>query len=162
MVAGGPLNKPPLIKNILDVGKTLRPGTLIHFSDEQWKQMTGKLREGKAVPKFGIGIECYPMPGGGFLGRPICIQYPCEVCRPVVMGREPDGSVIFECFCQRDPKCPEDPPTPIPPPPGTCALQIRRIGGRLQLACVRQTCTGTCRLQIVRQRVGYLLTCMCS
>lgn len=43
----------PRIKNILDIGKRLTPGTLVHVTASQWKQLTSRIPTGKGVPKYG-------------------------------------------------------------------------------------------------------------
>jgi hypothetical protein len=149
------LVKTPRIKNILDVGKRLTPGTLLHVTASQWKQLTSRIPTGKGVPKYGVTLEFYPIPDGDFIGQPMCIQNPCEVCRVRVSGFGPEGAMTFDCQCRPDPNCPQDPPPPPPSP--RCALEIPRVGGRLTLGCRSQGCTGRCRLTAVRQGFRYLI-----
>ena len=56
----GGLVKTPRIKNILDIGKRLTPGTLVHVTASQWKQLTSRIPTGKGVPKYGVALEFYP------------------------------------------------------------------------------------------------------
>ena len=82
----------PRIQNILDIGRTFREGTLIHFTAQQWEQMTSRIPPGKGVPKYGVALEYYPIPDGDILTQPICVQNPCEMCRIRVSGFGPDRS----------------------------------------------------------------------
>ena len=150
----------PRLRNLADIKGPLRSGTLIHFSARQWEQATDKIPSGKAVPKYGVGLECYPIPGGDVVAQPICIQNPCEICRARVIGFGQEGVTSFECICQPDPRCPEDPPPPPPSP--LCAIVVRRVRGMLQLSCDSRGCQRRCRLAIVRQDGRFLIVCRCA
>jgi hypothetical protein len=154
---------PPKIQNILDIGSTFEPGTLIHFTAAQWEQMTAKIPIGKGVPKFGVAFGYYPIPDG-MLAEPMCIQNACEICRSKVTGFGPGGVMTFECQCRRDPACPDGGgggggPVVVTP---LCRIQIQRVRGMLTIGCASQGCTGQCRLSAVRQGTQQLLVCRCS
>ena len=152
--------KVPAILNIAQVGSTLEPRTLLHFTAKQWEQMTAGIPVGKGVPKFGVALEYYPIPDGDVLAQPICVQNPCEICRVRQTGFGPDGFMSIECICQKDPNCPQDPPPPPPSP--LCRFGFQQSGGMFKLACISQGCTRTCRLSVVRDGNRFLLSCRCS
>lgn len=153
----------PRIQNILYIGRTFREGTLIHFTAQQWKQMTSRIHPGKGVPKYGVALEYYPIPDGGVITQPICNPNVCETCNIRVTGFGAGGTMTVECRCRRDPRCPDLPSSS----PGTmsnlCRLVIRRTGMTLNpILCISQGCNGQCRLRAVRQGNRYLLGCWCS
>jgi len=148
------------LRNIADVKGPLRRGTLLHFSAEQWQQAIKGLPAGRAVPKYGVGLEGYPIPGGDVIAQPICIQNPCEICRARVTGFGPDGAMAFECVCRPDPDCPRQPPPPPPSP--LCALAVRSVRGTLQLVCESRGCQRRCQMAVVRQNGRYLIVCRCA
>lgn len=150
----------PRLRNIEDVKGPLRSGTLLHFSARQWQQATEGIPASKARPKYGLCLECYPIPGGDVIVQPTCIQNPCEICRARITGFTPGGGMTFECLCRRDPRCPEDPPPPPPSP--LCALAVRRVRGQLQLVCESRGCRGRCRLEAIRQNGRILIVCRCA
>ena len=147
----------PRLRNVADVKGPLRCGTLMHFSAEQWQQAIKGIPSGRAVPKYGIGLECYPIPGGAVIAEPICIQNPCEICRARITGFGPQGAMAFECVCRPDPDCPRQ-----PPPSPLCAIAVRRVRGTLQLVCESRGCQRTCQMVVVRQNGRFLITCRCA
>ena len=150
----------PNIQNITDIGSTLDAGTLLHFTAKQWEQMTADIPIGKGVPKFGVALEYYPIPGGDVVAQPICVQNPCEICRVRPTSFGPDGFIGFECLCKPDPNCPQDPPPPPPSP--LCRIGIQQVRGMFRLACISQGCARTCRLSAVRDGNRYVIVCRCS
>lgn len=153
----------PRLKNILDIKGPLRPGTLIHFSDEQWEQMTSKLTPGKGVPKFGAGLVCYPVPGG-YVGDWTCIQGPCEICKPIIRiprSRFPVPPLVIGCHCihdHRDPLC-NLPPGSSPQTP-RCEVEIQRSGS-INIGCRNNRCTGRCVARFVRDGHRWVFACQC-
>jgi hypothetical protein len=147
----------------MDVKGPLRKGTLLHFTAQQWKQAIARIPEGKQLPKQGLRLEAYPIPGEDVLVEPICVSGPCEICRARTRPG-PEGPISFDCACRRDPRCPED----RLPPPGqsasACSLVIHRTGGFIRIGCQDQGCTSArgCRLQFVRSGFRYVLTCVCA
>lgn len=95
--------KAPRVRNIQDLKGPVRPGTLIHFNAQQWRRLTKGMARGKAVPKYGVCLEGYPIPDGGVLAQPLCIEDPCEICRIRTRGITADGEMIFDCQCRPDP-----------------------------------------------------------
>lgn len=149
----------PAIRNIVDIKGPVRAGTLVHFSAEQWKELMSGIELGRAKPKYGAGLEAYPIPGGGVVAQPLCIEGPCEKCRARVVGFGPQGEAVFECQCvrdDRDPTC-RDRPTPTPSP--LCRLVVR--GRPLRLECDSTGCSGTCRVSAVRDGARWVISCAC-
>jgi hypothetical protein len=62
--SSGPPRVPP-IRNIVEIKGALREGTLVHFTAEQWKELLSGIEVGRAKPKYGTGLEAYPIPDGG-------------------------------------------------------------------------------------------------
>lgn len=151
--------KPPRLRNIQNIKGPLREGTLIHFSKKQWEKIIKGVPMGKAVPKYGVALECYPIPGGDVVGQPNCIQNPCEICRARVAGISPDGVLTFECLCKQDPNCPTEPVPPIITPQCSLAIDARRLR---PIYCRNNGCRRTCRLTFVRQGTHWILTCHCA
>src|SRR5262245_36516239 len=152
--------KPPRIQNILEITDRVPADTLIHFSASQWKAMTEGIPPSKGRPKYGVGLEGYPIPDGDILAQPVCIQNPCEICRAARRGFTPGGTMTLECFCKPDREhCPQDPPPPPPSP--LCALTIQRTGVRIGLTCQSQGCSRNCRLAVTQDRGRWLVFCQC-
>jgi hypothetical protein len=95
--------KVPLIRNVLEIKAPVKDGTLLHFTAAQWKQATARIPVGKRLPKQGLFLEAYPIPGEDVIVQPNCVQGPCEICR-VRMTPGPRGPIIFDCQCRRDPR----------------------------------------------------------
>lgn len=155
--------KVPPIRNIANIKGRIRRDTLLHFSAKQWKAMIAKIPKGKRMPKYGICLEGYPIPGGDVLVRPVCIEGPCEICRVLVSGLGEGGMPIYECQCIPDrERCFEE----IPPqsPTSVCALAFRRTGGLIHLRCESRGCRGRCRLTSTRDRESgrIMIACQCS
>jgi hypothetical protein len=72
------LVKTPRIKNILDIGKRLTPGTLLHVTASQWTQLTSRIPTGKGVPKYGVTLEFYPIPDGALLANRCAYRIPAR------------------------------------------------------------------------------------
>lgn len=53
--------------NILDIKGRLRAKTLIHSSASQWQEITEGLPQTRAIPKYGVDLAGYPIPGGDTL-----------------------------------------------------------------------------------------------
>lgn len=154
-----PIKVPRLI-NVAEVKATPREGTLIHFTEEQWKAAIREIPTGKALPKVGTRLTFYPLPdGGGVIGGD-CIQMPCELCRVRQVFDPKGGQLIFDCQCRPDPRCPEDPPPPPPPPTSLCRLVIQ-VGSRPLISCQSNGCQQRCRLTGVRQGGRWIITCAC-
>ena len=153
--------KAPRLRNISEVKGPLHQGTLIHFSAKQWKQMTARIPVEKGMPTPGLGLDCYPIPGGDVIVQPTCIANPCETCKIKVSGVYPDGRIGFDCQCQRDPDC-IDNRNPPPPPPPNCALDILTTGGRIRIRCRSQGCSGRCRLRATQQDGRFVIACLCT
>jgi hypothetical protein len=154
------MEKLPRMVNILDIKGRLPAQTLIHFSASQWQAITEGLPQTRARPKYGVGLEGYPIPGGDTLAQPMCIQNPCEICRIRVSGFTPEGMLTFDCQCRPDREhCPQDPPPPPPSP--LCALTIQRTGRGLQLTCRSQGCSRNCHLAVARDQGRFLIFCQC-
>ena len=152
--------KVPSIRNIANVKGRLRPKTLLHFSAKQWKTLISKIPKGKGMPKYGICLECYPIPDGDVLVQPVCIEGPCEICRIRIARFGPDLMPIYDCRCQPDrERCPDDPPPPPPTP--LCRLTFRRRRGVIQLTCDSQGCRGRCRLTSIRENGRIMIVCQC-
>lgn len=150
--------RPPRIRNITAIRGPIRSRTLIHFSKEQWEQAIAEIPRGKAIPKHGICLECYPIPGGDVVAQPNCIQNPCEICR-VRTRFSRTGEMTFDCLCRPDPRCPSDPVPPIQS--NLCALGIERRPV-IRIVCRSQGCNRTCRLTSARQNGRILILCRCS
>ena len=156
----------PKVKKIVNLGDLpakWEDGTLIHFTATQWKSLTKDIPIVKTTPKYGAGMEAYPIPDGDYIGQPTCIQGPCEICRSRVTGFGPEGIMTFECQCRRDTqKCPDLPDGG--PSAGSCSLAFQRRGAAgFQLVCRSQNCTRTCHLRARVLGTGqWLIFCQCS
>jgi hypothetical protein len=150
--------KAPRIINVAAIKSTPREGTLIHFTEAQWKGALKGIPVGKALPKRGSRLLFTPLPDGGGLVQGDCISMPCEICR-IRMRFDPEtGMLGFECLCRPDPNCPEDPP--LPAPSSLCRLVIR-VGVGPVIRCVSNGCTLNCRLTVVRQGQRLVIACVC-
>ncbi len=154
----------PRLRNVMDIRGRLRDGTLIHFTDRQWEQAIETVPRGRVLPKYGVSLHCYPIPGG-VVAEPQCFQGPCEICRAQVRpGRRPREIMLVNCECTpntRDPGCPQGDDIPVPRPP-LCELALKRKGRVLYFDCVSHGCRGTCSQQLVRRGFHWVLTCRCA
>jgi hypothetical protein len=153
-----------VIRNVMEIRGPWKEGTLLHFTAAQWKQAVSRIPAGNRLPKYGMFLEAYPVPGEDMIVQPVCVQGPCEICR-VRMAPGPRGPIFFDCQCRRDPACPpEDPPGTPPPPTNLCRLVIRRTGFTIGFACESQGCTSPrgCRLTVVRSGFRFIITCACG
>jgi hypothetical protein len=152
--------KAPRVINVADIKSTPREGTLIHFTEAQWKGAVKGIPVGKALPKRGSRLLFTPLPDGGGFVQGDCISMPCEICRSRMRFDPKTGMLIFECLCRPDPNCPEDPPPTIPPTSNLCQLRIR-VGVGPVIRCDSNGCTQHCRLTIVRQGQRFVIACVC-
>jgi hypothetical protein len=163
MAARRPKITVPAIRNVMEIKGPVKEGTLLHFTAAQWKQAIARIPVGRRLPKHGLFLEAYPIPGEDVIVEPHCAPGPCEICRVrMIPGR--DGPILMECQCLRDPRCPEDPPSPPQPSAHLCRLVIRRVGTSIRLVCESQGCTSPrgCRLTVVRMGIRFIITCACG
>ena len=163
--------RPPRLTNVADIKGPPRSGTLIHFTAEQWKQATARMRfkDVKRLPKHAVPLALHPFADGGVAIEPHCNEAG-ENCRPSFRHQVlPDGHKIsIGCLCD-----PGDPPRLAPPPGCETELQIfpprgRRLLPDLRFVCVNTgLCPTTCGWMRIpqRQRSGIWITviaCACS
>jgi hypothetical protein len=156
----------PKVYNVAELKRTPKGVALIHFTSAQWKSAIKGIEQEARLPKGASVLNVMPVPNGDdgmIIVSGDCVAGPNRVCkiRPkITRGQpgQPPGSepIEMECVC-----------IDVPggggqlPPGGTCRFVISRTP-TIRFRCVRDTCTGTCRLTIVRTGPLFQLVCRCS
>lgn len=169
----------PQIRNIDDLTSTPTAPTLVHFTEQQWRDATRGARPGRSVKAGNPYLEYTPLPDGGGIVMPYCAPGPGEECRvrPVIdppgprpepvpgPGPGPDpgpesllGAPPLRWECQCRPRRSRQPPAPVQPP---CELVVERTP-RLRIRCANNSCTKRCVLTLVRDGRGVRIFCACS
>jgi len=142
----------PVIRNIDDIKGPVKGLEFVHFADAQWMRATKGIPVGRKLPKRGLTIECTKSQHGGMLLMARCGGAPGEVCITQLVWK--DGRLVYQCSCTKlggDGR----------PPPEGCKLVIRRTPV-IGFGCEAETCTGTCRFQIILSGGRLYLHCRCQ
>ena len=145
----GQASSVPMIKNIAEVNQS--GSYLLHFTAEQWKAATRDAVLVGVRPRAGAWLEFSAVPGqpGAVMAVPMCRSNPLapmcdyEAHLNVTPGTAP--AIELGCQCMQDGKKVAGADAARIDP---CVLRWQESGSGSPVSCVKQRCTGECRLEL--------------